>query len=217
MLHESREGVRLTDAELRYIDDLVSPRIRQGQSPYAVIAALREQLPVSSRTLYRLINGGYPGAVHMDLPEAVQIKTKQPLRERNYKVDRDCLNGRKYEDFCTGCLLTLHFAESHFMGTVLLDHRTTYDVKKAFGDLYTKLGPETFRRAFHVILTDNDGKFSDPARLERADVLLTRVITAHLPVAGSAMTNNAAVPCIGIRDRLSVSGREPSRAKSALH
>jgi len=70
---------------------------------------------------------------------------------------------------CKGkVLLTMIFRESNFMLIFLMSDNTRKSVEAVFDHLYSILGLTTFRKLFHVILTDNGGEFKDPTSLEHA-------------------------------------------------
>lgn len=124
----------------------------------------------------------------MDLPRTVQRKLKPRTKKHNYKVDRKCLENRRYEDYLEYCettmpfptvemdtvigriggkaLLTLHFKEAHFMAAFLLKSLDARSVSEVFNRLYTDLSHQTFVQLFPAILTDNGTEFSNPTALE---------------------------------------------------
>ncbi len=55
-LVESRTGYNLTPDQIRQIDDRITPLILQGQSVYHAAVVCGNDLPVSNRTIYRLID-----------------------------------------------------------------------------------------------------------------------------------------------------------------
>lgn len=46
----------LTGLEMKLIDELISPGIKQGQSLYGILCNVRDQLPCGLSTRYRLID-----------------------------------------------------------------------------------------------------------------------------------------------------------------
>ena len=59
-------------------------------------------------------------------------------------------------------LLTMIFRNSNFMLVFLMKNGTQESVLAVFDYLTEKLGLETFRALFPVILTDNGVEFKDP-------------------------------------------------------
>lgn len=76
-LKDSREGVNLTVQEARAIADVVAPLLRQGQSPYQILAA-HPELNISEKTLYNYIENDVfheiAGITVMDLRRQVSRK-----------------------------------------------------------------------------------------------------------------------------------------------
>lgn len=64
-------------------------------------------------------------------------------------------------------LLTLHFVQCGFMLTFLRDNNSSKSVIETFNSLHDKLGEETFKRLFPMLLTDNGTEFSNPLRIKR--------------------------------------------------
>lgn len=53
ILSESRTGLSYSEDEIRYLDEFISPLIRQNQSPHHICATNADYLTVSERTIYR--------------------------------------------------------------------------------------------------------------------------------------------------------------------
>ena len=54
-LSESRQGYNMVMSELRQVDDIVSPLLKQGQSIYHIYVTNSDRLTVSASTISRLI------------------------------------------------------------------------------------------------------------------------------------------------------------------
>lgn len=184
---ESRQGINLTAEELRRVDDIVSPLIRQGQSIHHICANNADKLMLDERTIYNYIDAGLLSVGNIDLPRKVvyrKRKGKKPVR-----VDKQCHLARTYEDFLkfkeenpdvavvemdsvegsrdsSKVLLTLHFCSCNLMLAFLREANTARSVTDIFNDLQKKLGIELFQRLFPVILTDRGSEFTDPSSLE---------------------------------------------------
>lgn len=63
-------------------------------------------------------------------------------------------------------LLTLHFVNCSFMLAFLRDRNDAQSVIDIFNELNNKLGTDTFKKLFPVILTDNGSLFSNPKEIE---------------------------------------------------
>lgn len=184
---ESRQGISLTAEELRRVDDIVSPLVRQGQSVHHICASNADSIMLDERTIYNYIDAGLLSVGNIDLPRKVvyrKRKGKKPVR-----VDKHCHLGRTYEDFLkfkeaepdiavvemdsvessrdsSKVLLTLHFCSCNFMLAFLREANTARSVTEIFNGLQEKLGIETFKRLFPVILTDRGSEFTDPRSIE---------------------------------------------------
>ena len=185
-LSESRTGISFTETELQHLDELVSPLLKQNQSPHHICVTASDELMVSESTLYRLIDSGVFSARNLDLPRKVRFRRRK--RSVQVKVDRSCRIGRKYEDFqkfmedypdhlvveldsVEGVkggyvLLTIHFVKAEMMLAFLREHNDSKSVIGIFESLYSLLGQERFTRLFPVCLTDNGSEFSNPRAIE---------------------------------------------------
>ena len=185
-LSEARSGFSLTEQEFLAIDELVSPLIRQGQSPHHIFEHNKDCLTVSERSIYRLVDARALSARNVDLPRKVRFKPRP--HTVHFKVDKKCRIGRTYHDFLgfTGLhpdipvteldsvigirggkvLLTIHFVKAEFMLAFLRDRNDSASVIAVFDFLYGLLGHQRFSRIFRVCLTDNGSEFSNPTAIE---------------------------------------------------
>lgn len=209
MLSGSRAGANLTSEEFERLDRIVRDGLRRGLSPYQIIqqSGGEEGLGICEKTFYTYINSGiFPGICRLDLPSRMYRPRRKNI-QRMYKVDKRCLDGRRYEDFleymeCFGadppgiaeidtveggynagsfCLLTIHFVKIRFQLAYVRERNDSRSVACTFNQLYEKLGKEDFIRLFPVILTDNGSEFSDPAAIETAPdgTCRTRLFYTH--------------------------------------
>ena len=186
VLVESREGINTTEADLKILDELVSPLIRQGQSP-AMILMNHPELNVSEKTIYNYIEKGYMSVINLDLQRKVKYKLRKcHASEIN---DRGIFEGRTYKDFqellklhpdipvvemdtVVGCegskkvFLTLYFRTCKCLLIFLMPDKSAASVKAVFDRLEKKLGTLTFCSLFQVIITDRGGEFQNPETLE---------------------------------------------------
>ena len=72
VLSESRRGISLSEAEIRHLDEIVTPLIRKKQSPHHICVTNRDSIMVSERTIYRLIDSRAISAMNMDLPRKIR-------------------------------------------------------------------------------------------------------------------------------------------------
>ena len=189
-LIESRQGVNVTEGELRALNEVLVPALNKGQSPHHAMVATPEAFTICERTLYSYINKGILYSKRHNLPMAVRYK-KRKGKPVAHKVDRNCTEGRTWQDYlkfteknpgidvvqmdlveggrndkCV--LLTIMFPKLDFMIARLLPGKCALHVTEAFNVLWKTLGPTDFCRLFSAILTDNGPEFSNPLAIETA-------------------------------------------------
>ena len=193
-LVDSREGLNITEHDLETLDSVVSPLIRQGQSPY-VILQNHPELEVSEKTIYNYIESGALSVDNLNLPKKVKYK---PRRTKPKEVkDTGVYQGRTYADFCSfmekypetnvvemdtvhgregsnKVLLTFYFRNSHLLLAYLINDLKASSVKKVFDNLESKMTTFLFHTTFPVILTDRGIEFSNPDALETGKNGFTR-------------------------------------------
>lgn len=194
---ESRSGISFSEAEIRHLDEVISPLIRQGQSPHHICVTNPDIIMVSESTIYRLIDAQLISARNIDLPRKVRFRQRKA--PKTVKVDKTCRIGRKYEDYTaymeehpdtpvteldsvegtkgSKVLLTIHFVKAELMLAFLRDHNDSASVIAVFNDLYRILGHDLFSHLFRICLADNGSEFSNPKAIEfnTEGILRTRV------------------------------------------
>lgn len=186
VLIEAREGINTTEADLKVLDEVVSPLIRQGQSP-AMILMNHPELDISEKTIYNYIEKGYMSVINLDLQRKVKYKIRK-CHESEIN-DKGIFEGRTYKDFhellklhpdipvvemdtVVGCegskkvLLTMYFRTCKCLLIFLMPDKSAASVKAVFDRLEKKLGTLTFCSLFQVIITDRGGEFQNPEALE---------------------------------------------------
>ena len=186
VLSEARSGISYSEEELAVLDKVISPLIRQGQSPHHVYVTNRDSIMVSERTIYRLIDGSLISAKNLDLPRKVGFKPRK--KKKVFKVDKACRIGRDFEcfkkymeehpdtpivelDSVEGkkggkVLLTVHFVKCEMMLAFLRDSNNAKSVIDIFNSLFEGLGSDDFQKVFRLLLADNGSEFSDPKAIE---------------------------------------------------
>lgn len=187
-LIEYRQGINFTELELENLNKILTPLIRdQKQSIHHAVINNKNKIMCSEKEIYHLIDIGALTVKNIDLPRKVRLR-KVPKRKTYYKVDKHCLEGRKYSDFLefinnnSDCnvvqmdtvegikggkvLLTLHFVNCSFMLAFLRDTNNAQSVIDIFNMIEKLFGVETFKKLFPVILTDNGSEFSNPLEIE---------------------------------------------------
>ena len=191
-LSEKRQGAALEPWEREYIDGIVSPKIRAGQSVHHICVTNAAKLTRNERTIQRYVSYGVLSAKRGDLKRACTVRHRKSLaREYQHKVETGCYAGRTYIDYQAFlaanpgagpvfmdlvigrpggvCLLTLHWLNAAFMVGILIPNKCAESVVAAFDRLHEELGPELFGRLFPVILTDRGTEFSYPSRIEECE------------------------------------------------
>ena len=192
VLSEHRQGAALEDGELKNLDDLISPKIKDGQSVHHICVTNAAKLTRNEHTIQRYVNYGVLSAKRGDLKRACTVRRRKSLaKEYQHKVETGCYVGRTYADYerflsehpgvgpvymdlVIGrpggvCLLTLHWLRAGFMVGILIPNKCAANVTPVFDRLHEELGPELFAKLFPVILTDRGTEFSNPSRIEFAD------------------------------------------------
>ena len=186
LLSEARQGISLSEDEVRRLDGIVSPLIKKGQSLNHICATNRDSIMVSESTMYRLVDYNVFSARNIDLPRKVRYARRRARKD--VKVDRKCRAGRTYADYLEYAashpglplvemdsvegrkggkvLLTIHFVKAELMLAFIRDYNDSQSVIDIINALYLKLGHDTFSCLFPLILTDNGSEFSNPSALE---------------------------------------------------
>ena len=186
-LKESRIGFSITGAELKQIDDIVSPLLKKGQSLHHIALNHADEIMKSEKTLYAYINSGLFTARNIDMPRVVRMRPRKG-KSKILKVDKRCRKGRDYEAFKKfisenpytpirqidsvegvkggAVLLTIHFVEQELQLAFLRSSNDSQSVIDIFEKLYTILGTEVFSELFPVLLADNGSEFSNPSAIE---------------------------------------------------
>jgi IS30 family transposase len=190
-LINTRKGFDISDNEIKKIDELVTPLVKKGNSPYAIKQALGDELTISEATLRRLIDSQKLTARRIDLRDAVKRKPRKKARTMKDEIVLPSKEGHKYTDYqnylrdnfdslivqmdCveglktdSKTLLTLHFPLYHFQLIFLMPAHTSKCVVDVLDNLERVLGYEMFKRIFGLILTDNGHEFTDIAGMERS-------------------------------------------------
>jgi len=195
-LVDARLGVNLTTSEAKAMGDVISPLLKQGLSPYAILQS-HPELGICEKTLYNYIEGGVlkevSGATVMDLRRKVSRKPSKKLAARYKKrQDHTYLKGRTYKDYeayreknpdsfvtqmdtvyndvSNGPFLqTFKFICCGVMVAIYHDTKTAQDMLDGVGVLEKILGRKVFRKYVHILLTDRGSEFSSASLMENPD------------------------------------------------
>ena len=186
ILIQSRTGINISEDDMKILDELVSPLILKGQSPYTILKN-HPEIGLSEKTIYNYIDLGALSVKNADLPKKVSYKVRNV--HKTEIRDTSVFEGRTYKDFqafmkeypdtnvvemdtvlgCEGShkvLLTLHFDNCTFMAAFLLDSKEAKRVEAVFDNLEKKISTLEFCASFPLILTDRGGEFAHPDALE---------------------------------------------------
>ena len=172
---------------MHHIDAVVTPLIKQGQSPYMIFTN-HPELGMSVKTLYNYIEQGYLLTRNVDLKRKTKFKLRKSHKTRI--TDREIFLGRAYSDFSAlglsrsefvemdtvlsakgylKCILTLYFPDTELLLAHLMNRCTPGAVRLVFEQIQKSLGGAyEFIAVFPIILTDRGGEFGTPDRLEIA-------------------------------------------------
>ena len=192
-LKDARQGVDLTTQEAKEIASIVGPLLKQGQSPYHIVAN-HPELGISERTLYNYIEDDVfhevAGITVMDLRR--QVSRKLPKKRASaYKkrADYKYLRGRTYadykahmeenpNDFVTQMdtvyndetngpfIQTFKFLPTGLLFAVYQKRKTALSMTEGVDLLESVLGQDLFRKYLHVLLTDRGPEFTNAEGME---------------------------------------------------
>ena len=187
-LIESRTGVTYSEKEIENLNNILVPLIKeQKQSIHHAVINNKNTIMCSEKEIYNLINSGVLKVRNIDLTRKVRYRTTS-TNKTSYKIDKECLNNRKYEDYIKfinknpdvniveidtvegikggKVLLTIHFVNCSFMLAFLREHNDAQSVINTFNSIEDELKIDLFKKLFPVILTDNGSEFSNPLEIE---------------------------------------------------
>ena len=183
----ARSGPRMDDKSLHSLDKLLSTLLGQGQSIAHICNT--NDLPVSERTIYEYIDKCYLTVRNLDLRAKVKYKTRTKTKSNTTIIDKSYKIGRSYADFNDYILsngdyyvsemdtvigkqgekkrlLTIIMRRYSLLLIFLLDDGRASTVHNVFNRLEHRLGLDTFRALFPVILTDNGPEFQNVEGIE---------------------------------------------------
>ena len=183
----SRTGVHPDGETVRKMDEVLSPCVKNGQSPMAVKMANPGLFgKYAKSTVYGWIADGLFSAKKHDLPFAGT--RRKPHRKPETKTDAKCRIGRTIKEMweCLKALgkkvtceldtvigsvsgkvlFTMIFTDCDLALAFLRDHKTSQTCTRIFNMLWAVAGPGLFKTLFEHTLTDNGPEFSDPGMIE---------------------------------------------------
>lgn len=187
ILSEARSGFCITEDELKTLNNVLSPLIKNGQSIHHVSVNHADEIHYSEKTLYNFMDAGLLDAKNLDLPRKVRFGARKK-KSTEFKVDKKCRIGRTYEDFEKYCeehpdlpvveidsvegvkgsavLLTIYFRQQNLQLAYYREANDSKSVTQIFKRLRHELGTEMYKKLFPIVLGDNGSEFSDPKAIE---------------------------------------------------
>lgn len=184
---ESRSGFSISEAELKQLDEVVSPLLKKGQSLHHISIYHADEVMKSERTLYKYVNSGLFSARNLDMPRVVRMRPRK-TNPASLKVDKSCRINRTYNDYqiylannpdtpvCQidsvegikggAVLLTVHFVKQELQLAFLRKANDSQSVIDIFERLYFEMRPDIFMDIFPILLADNGSEFSNPKAIE---------------------------------------------------
>lgn len=184
---ESRSGFNLCEDELKQLDYIISPLLKNGQSIHHRLANNQDKISCCEKTAYIYANNGLFSVRNIDMPRKVRL-TPRKKKSVPLKVDKSCGIGRTYNDYNVyrnenpslpvaeldsvegikggSALLTIHFVLSKHQLAFLCESNDSKSVTDIFNHLYEILGFDNFTKIFPLCLADNGTEFSDPFGIE---------------------------------------------------
>ena len=184
---ESRSGFNLCEDELKQLDSVISPLLKNGQSIHHILANNQDKISCCEKTAYIYADSGLFSARNIDMPRKVRFKARKK-KSVPLKVDKSCRIGRTYDDYNLyrknnpslpvaeldsvegikggSVLLTIHFVLPKIQLAFLREANDSKSVTDIFDHLYELLGFDNFTKLFPICLADNGTEFSDPFGIE---------------------------------------------------
>ena len=204
-LKETRSGTTIPERELDNLNNILVPLIKeQNQSVHQAVINNEDKIMYSDKTIYKLIDLDLLKVRNIDLPRKVRYRERRKQNKNYYKVDKKCLENRKYEDFISfinknpdtpivqmdtvegnkggKVLLTIHFVNCSFMLAYIREHNDSKSVIDIFNKIQDLVKIDKFKELFPVILTDNGSEFSNPTKIEfysKTGELRTNIYYCH--------------------------------------
>lgn len=192
-----RPKIRITQEQFDFINKLFSEKMTKGQSISVIYQNHKDEIMVSENTVRNYLKRGLLKSNQLDMIRP-RFTANKSVKRRVIK-NVDLLNDRTYEDYINYTkekdilivqldtvvgklvdnkkILTIHWPSFHFQIGILLEKLSPAFVNNALMELKNKLGLETYKILFQVILTDNGIEFSllDEIENDENGELITKV------------------------------------------
>ena len=90
MLSESRQGLSITEEEIKHLDSVISPKIMKNQSIHHICVNNKDSIMVSESTIYRLVDYNLLTARNIDLPRKVRFAARKV--RKHHKIDKNAVS-----------------------------------------------------------------------------------------------------------------------------
>ena len=94
---EARTGIMSNEDDIARINQIISPLVKNGQSPHQIYLDHVDELMCSEKTLYNYVDAQLFDIRNIDLPRKVKYRPR--YKKPEFKVDRGCRIERSYVDF----------------------------------------------------------------------------------------------------------------------
>lgn len=192
-----RPKIRITQEQFDFINKLFSEKMTKGQSISVIYQNHKDEIMISENTVRNYLKRGLLKSNQLDMIRP-RFTANKSVKRRVIK-NVDLLNGRTYEDYINYTkekdilivqldtvvgklvdnkkILTIHWPSFHFQIGILLEKLSPSFVNNALMEMKNKLGLETYKILFQVILTDNGIEFSllDEIENDENGELITKV------------------------------------------
>lgn len=192
-----RPKIRITQEQFDFINKLFSEKMTKGQSISVIYQNHKDEIMISENTVRNYLKRGLLKSNQLDMIRP-RFTANKSVKRRVIK-NVELLNGRTYEDYINYTkekdifivqldtvvgklvdnkkILTIHWPSFHFQIGILLEKLSPSFVNNALMELKNKLGLETYKILFQVILTDNGIEFSllDEIENDENGELITKV------------------------------------------
>lgn len=192
-----RPKIRITQEQFNFINKLFSEKMTKGQSISVIYQNHKDEIMISENTVRNYLKRGLLKSNQLDMIRP-RFTANKSVKRRVIK-NVDLLNGRTFEDYINYTkekdilivqldtivgklvdnkkILTIHWPSFHFQIGILLEKLSPAFVNNALMELKNKLGLETYKILFQVILTDNGIEFSllDEIENDENGELITKV------------------------------------------
>lgn len=189
LLVTSRQGICITPEELAEIDDLLTKRVKLGQTINHIYQTNPGYFNICQDTLCKYIALNLFTCRNGDLPKKMRMRPRSANRLPR-RVESDCIKGRTYIDYLAyreanlhlpiaqtdtvigrvggKVLLTILLLDCDLLIPILLEHKTAACVTAAYQDLAQRLRAHGIEppRLLAITLTDRGTEFSAPTAIE---------------------------------------------------